>query len=172
MNDASRRRLLRGITVAVPAAWTAPRIESVLLPAHAQTTTLTSPPAPAVCSAQTLQAEDRTGSGGSIEATATRVILQSDGAYIEWDGVDLSGCSQLTVFYSNGEDPGDQLNFEFGGVPIGSSMSLVTFNAWDGPYTSVSTPIAGVSGTNTLRLVGTQLATGIWVASIDRIEIA
>lgn len=33
----TRRRLLQGLTVMLPAAWTRPVVESVILPAHAQT---------------------------------------------------------------------------------------------------------------------------------------
>lgn len=171
MSETTRRTLLKGLAISAPAVWATPIIESTILPAHAETSPVEEP-APAECTIQTLEAEDHDSSEGSIEATASRVILQSDGSSICWEGVNLEGCSMLTVFYSNGEDPGDQLQFTFNDAPIGDPMSIVTFNAWDGPYTSVSTPIDPINQTGDLCLVGTQLATGIWVASIDRVEIA
>lgn len=40
METKTRRRLLQGLTVALPAAWTHPIVEFVILPAHAQTSGL------------------------------------------------------------------------------------------------------------------------------------
>lgn len=37
MSRNARRRLLQGLAIALPAAWTRPIVESVILPAHAQT---------------------------------------------------------------------------------------------------------------------------------------
>lgn len=37
MSQEPRRRLLKGLAVTLPAAWSAPVVESIILPAHAQT---------------------------------------------------------------------------------------------------------------------------------------
>jgi hypothetical protein len=37
MTQESRRALVKGLAVTLPAAWTAPVVESIILPAHAQT---------------------------------------------------------------------------------------------------------------------------------------
>lgn len=37
MSKTNRRRMLKGLALSVPAAWTAPLVKSVVLPAHAQT---------------------------------------------------------------------------------------------------------------------------------------
>lgn len=37
MSQESRRKLLKGLAVTLPAAWTTPMVESIVLPAHAQT---------------------------------------------------------------------------------------------------------------------------------------
>lgn len=45
MTEKSRRRLLQGLAITLPAAWTRPVVESVVLPAHAQAS-------PGACSAE------------------------------------------------------------------------------------------------------------------------
>lgn len=45
MSQNSRRRLLQGLVVTLPAAWSRPIVESIVLPAHAQTS-------PVQCSAE------------------------------------------------------------------------------------------------------------------------
>jgi hypothetical protein len=37
LSQESRRKLLKGLALALPAAWTTPVVESIVLPAHAQT---------------------------------------------------------------------------------------------------------------------------------------
>lgn len=37
MRETNRRRMLKGLALSVPAAWTPPLVKSVILPAHAQT---------------------------------------------------------------------------------------------------------------------------------------
>lgn len=44
MNDKVRRRVLKDLTLSLPAAWSAPIVAAIVLPAHAQTSALTSVP--------------------------------------------------------------------------------------------------------------------------------
>lgn len=44
MTKEHRRKILKGLAVTLPAAWSAPLVKSVVLPAHAQTSQCEAPP--------------------------------------------------------------------------------------------------------------------------------
>ena len=97
MHDKSRRSLLKTIsvggvaTISVPAKWSKPAVESVILPAHAQTTlgnALTAAECPAVVDSDKV----------SISVTALQSAPDLDGVRISFDG-----CTQLWL--NTADDP-------------------------------------------------------------------
>ena len=97
-----------------------------------------------------------------------QVILTASGATLTWSNVNMGAVTKATVYYSNGEPAGDLIKIKYNGTQIGGNITLQSFNAWSGPFTTAVASFAAQSGTGTIVL---EASGSGWIAAIDKIVL-
>jgi hypothetical protein len=147
MSRSSRRKLLKGIALSLPAAWSAPVVQSVILPAHAQTSGDESESQPE---------DGRFAFGFSSPLTRNLLNWFVPTAHATSHCAPQVGCATLqdgvlTIFVAHDEC----CCYNGSGNLDGGSIPLTTGDGYCGgcgPYTAELVELTGVQGARTLRL--------------------
>jgi hypothetical protein len=116
----------------------------------------------------TLEVQDGMRSGGLNRSWG--MIMDSAGDAVCWTGLDLTGKTQASLLYSNGEGSGDSVDVRLNTVTIGTfgTANCTTNGAWEGQCNTVSTTFTQQPGEGTLCLVGAGPG---WIAAVNRVTV-
>jgi hypothetical protein len=96
--------------------------------------------------------------------------MDSAGDSVCWSNVNMTGNTQASLLYSNGEVWADSVNITFNGTTIGNIALpwCTTGGAWNGVCATASTTFPAQSGTGSLCLVGVGPN---WIGALNRLSV-